>query len=834
MGPERPNEETIFAAALGKTSPAERQAYLDEVCGEDKALRGRVEARLKARDEAGGFVEMSALGQDAALGAVPLTEGPGTLVGRYKLLQQIGEGGMGVVFMAEQQEPVRRVVALKIIKPGMDTRQVIARFEAERQALALMDHPNIARVLDAGATGTGRPYFVMELVKGVPITEYCDSNRLSPAERLGLFTEVCHAVQHAHQKGIIHRDLKPSNVLVTLHDGKPVPKIIDFGVAKATSQRLTERTMFTHYGQMIGTPAYMAPEQAEMSGLDMDTRSDIYSLGVLLYELLTGTRPFDEKQLREAGYGEMLRIIREQEPPKPSTRLSTLKDTLASVAAQRHTEPARLTRLVRGDLDWIVMKTLEKDRTRRYETANGLALDIQHYLVHEPVLASPPSKIYRMRKFLRRHRTGVAAGSAVFLALAAGLVAATTGFFEANRERRIAVAARLEAEDQRRKAEQAAEQARQSAEEARAVTAFFQETLASIDPRRARGREVTVREVFDRIAKEVGEKFAKQPLTEAAIRTALGSTYGGLGDYAASSIHFSAAAEIRRRLLGEGHPDTLGSMDSLAGVLKDQGKYAEAEQVIRPVVEIRQRVLPNEHPDTVDAMHQLADMLIFQDKNAEAEQLYRQVLPVRERLLPVGHLDILYPMNNLAEALRRQGKCAEAAPYSLRVIEGCVRGEASQPDASGYGRLLAAALVCGGNTVWGMVTSEDPALRSSARASELAEAAVKARPDNCYSWGALGFARYRAGDWRGAVESIEKSVLLSKDGGQGGHFFFLAMAQWQLGDKAKARQGFDRGVAWANAHDSQDAESRRLWSEAAALLGLPGPPPKGPEAPRQP
>ncbi len=329
---------------------------------------------------------------------------PGTVIGRYKLLQNIGVGGFGLVYMAEQQEPIRRRVALKIIKLGMDTAQVIGRFEAERQALAMMDHPNIARVLDAGTTDTGRPYFVMELVRGIPITEYCDKNRLAPKQRLELFVSVCHAVQHAHQKGIIHRDIKPSNVMVTLNDGEPVPKVIDFGVAKATQARLTEKTIFTQYGQFIGTPAYMSPEQAEMSGLDVDTRSDIYSLGVLLYELLTGSTPIDQQRLRTVGYAEIQRMIREEEPLTPSSRLSHSGETITSISAQRNTEPKKLGQLLRGDLDWIVMKALEKDRTRRYETADGFAADVVRYLHDEPVEASPPSVAYRVRKFMRRHK----------------------------------------------------------------------------------------------------------------------------------------------------------------------------------------------------------------------------------------------------------------------------------------------------------------------------------------------------------------------------------------------------------------------------------------------
>jgi serine/threonine protein kinase len=450
------NEESIFAAALQKRTPAEREAYLDEACGTDVSLLLRVKALLQAHAAASGFLAKPAGGLPATEdepAEQPSDPGVGARIGPYKLLQQLGEGGMGVVYVAEQEHPVKRRVALKVIKPGMDSAQVIARFEAERQALALMDHTHIAKVLDAGTISpnpksetrnpkqiqsskpkiqnkpaqevsdigasdleivsdsdirasdfraAGRPYFVMELVKGVPITKYCDELHLPIRERLELFVPVCQAIQHAHQKGIIHRDIKPSNVLVCMQDGKPVAKVIDFGVAKALHQRLTDRTLMTEFGAMVGTLEYMSPEQAELSALDIDTRADIYCLGVLLYELLTGSTPLDRKRLRQAAFTEMLRIIKEEEPPKPSTRLTQSKESLASLAAQRRTEPARLTREVRGELDWIVMKCLEKDRTRRYETANGLARDLERYLHDEPVEACPPSTAYRLKKLLRR------------------------------------------------------------------------------------------------------------------------------------------------------------------------------------------------------------------------------------------------------------------------------------------------------------------------------------------------------------------------------------------------------------------------------------------------
>ncbi|MGI8981909.1 MAG: tetratricopeptide repeat protein [Pirellulaceae bacterium] len=415
----------IFLEAVDKRDPADRANYLRDACGADAELRRHVEALLRVHDEPDSLLDQQRIDPRVMIDREGTSnptidqpsERPGTQIGPYKLLQQIGEGGMGVVYMAEQSEPVKRRVALKIIKPGMDTRQVIARFEAERQALSLMDHPNIAKVLDAGTTASGRPYFVMELVKGQPITQYCDENHLTPRQRLELLLPVCQAIQHAHQKGIIHRDIKPTNILVAEYDQQPVPKVIDFGVAKATGQTLTEKTMFTGLGQIVGTLEYMSPEQAKVNQLDIDTRSDIYSLGVLLYELLTGSTPFDRKRLQSAAFDEMLRIIREEEPPKPSTRLSDSHDSLPSISAQRHTEPAKLTKLVRGELDWIVMKALEKDRNRRYETANGFAADVQRYLADEQVLACPPSATYRVKKFVRRNKGGLSVAALVLFFL---------------------------------------------------------------------------------------------------------------------------------------------------------------------------------------------------------------------------------------------------------------------------------------------------------------------------------------------------------------------------------------------------------------------------------
>ena len=454
----------IFLKALDLSSPREREVFLTEACGSDESLRREVEAMLQAHAAADSFLEKPAAALDLTVDAVPgrpevrvAAESPGTRIGPYKLLQQLGEGGMGVVFLAEQQEPVRRMVALKIIKQGMDSAQIVARFESERQALAVMDHPNIARVLDAGTTDGGRPYFVMELIKGIPITKFCDQEHLTPRQRLELFIPVCQAVQHAHQKGVIHRDLKPSNVMIALYDGKPVPKVIDFGIAKATTQKLTDRTLFTEVGSMVGTLEYMAPEQAELNNLDIDTRADIYALGVLLYELLTGSPPFSAKELRSKAFTEMLRIIREVEPPKPSTKLSGSQE-LPAIASRRKLEPSNLTRQVQGDLDWIVMKCLEKDRGRRYETANAVVQDIQRYLTDEPVLAGPPSAGYRLRKFVKRNRGMVTAASVVLLTVVLGIIGTTWGWVDAVQARKDEADALKLAEKRRGEAEKVADE----------------------------------------------------------------------------------------------------------------------------------------------------------------------------------------------------------------------------------------------------------------------------------------------------------------------------------------------------------------------------------------
>jgi serine/threonine protein kinase/Tfp pilus assembly protein PilF len=598
--------------------------------------------------------------------------------------------------MAEQKEPVKRRVALKIIKLGMDTKQVIARFEAERQALAMMDHPHIAKMLDAGSTDTGRPYFVMEYIKGVPILEYCDTEKLDTRSRLELFTQVCNAIQHAHQKGIIHRDIKPTNVLVTMHDGVPVPKVIDFGIAKATNTELTQKTLFTEHRQMIGTPAYMSPEQAEMTGLDIDTRSDIYSLGVLLYELLTGTTPFDSASLVEAGFAEMMRIIREDEPHKPSTRLSSLGDTGTRTAQQRRSDLTKLSSILRGDLDWIVMKCLEKDRTRRYETANGLAADIRRHLVDEPVVAGPPSTSYRLRKFVKRNRAAVLAGSTIAAVLVLGLAGTTYGILEANEQRHLAAdradkleqvsdfqASRLRdidielmavrmREDLLAESRNAMKRAGYDEAAAAQRAGELDELLAGVNLTNV-ALETLDRNIFTRALTAIDEQFEDQELVRARLLQTMAVTLRGLDLRDEASDPQTEALEIRRRVLGNEHPDTLTSVGNMGILLKLQGRLTEAEPYYVEALEGKRRVLGDEHPKTLIALSNMGVLLARQGKLAEAEPYYRQALEGFRRVFGNEHPKTLFQIGSMGELLASQGKPAAAEPYLRERLEGLRR-----------------------------------------------------------------------------------------------------------------------------------------------------------------
>jgi serine/threonine protein kinase/Tfp pilus assembly protein PilF len=691
--------QRVFIELAG-LPPEARAAALHTACAGDDELRAEVQALLDAEARSGGLLgsptanredDVTIAAETRASHGVPipalLREAPGSCIGPYKLLQLIGEGGFGSVFMAEQEKPVQRKVALKIIKLGMDTRQVVARFEQERQALAILDHPNIAKVFDAGATETGRPFFVMELVKGEPLSEYADRHNLSIEDRLELFAQVCQAVQHAHTKGIIHRDLKPGNVLVSSQDGKPIAKVIDFGIAKATAARLTEKTVFTEHRQIIGTPEYMSPEQAEGS-LDIDTRTDVYALGVMLYELLTGTTPFGGSELRSAAYAEMQRIIREVEPPKPSTRLSQNAATLASVAARRKTEPNRLGSIVRGELDWIVMKALEKDRQRRYETANGLGMDIKRYLSGEAVVAAPPSNAYRFKKFIRRNKGPVAAGAAVAAVLIFGLAGTAWQAKVAREQRDVAVAAQISEAEQRQQAEAARAEAevqeaeaKKQAQIAEAVAKFQTDMLAAVDPNQLPKDPVTGESIKDavtvlqalqaavKLLDEGGSALKDQPLVEARVRDTIGTTLRELGRFDEAEPNLRRSLEIRRASLPAGHTEIAQSLNNLALLLYVQDNnagvqnwHAEAESLFRQSLEIYRAALPAGHTDIAFVLNNLALLLSSQNKLAEAEPLFREALEMRRAAHPAGHTDIAQSLHNLALLLDAQNKLAEAEP----------------------------------------------------------------------------------------------------------------------------------------------------------------------------
>jgi serine/threonine protein kinase/tetratricopeptide (TPR) repeat protein len=685
------NEREIFIAALELESSASRQHYLDQVCQDDAALRRRVENLLEVHDRAGGFLNKpvvapmgtgdytpvggeghaSAGSSEQSETSVGQGENAGTVIGPFKLLQPIGEGGMGSVWMAQQQEPVKRLVALKLIKPGMDSGQVLARFEAERQALALMDHPNIARVLDAGTTEAARPYFVMELVKGVPLTTYCDEQRLTPKQRLELFVPVCQAIQHAHQKGIIHRDIKPSNVLVALYDGKPVPKVIDFGIAKATGQQLTEKTLVTGLGTVVGTLEYMSPEQAELNQLDIDTRSDIYSLGVLLYELLTGSTPLEKKRLKQAALLEVLRLIREEEPPRPSTRLSESKDALPSISAQRQMEPVKLARLVRGELDWLVMKALEKDRNRRYETASAFAADVQRYLHDEPVLACPPSASYRLRKFVRRYKGRVLAAALIFLAVVGGVIGTTIGMVRAEHARGVQEHLRQVAETKEREAIDAAVEEKKAKEtaqkreaETRALLNFFLYRVIGAARPEGRpgglGHEVTLRKALEAALHFVDESFADQPMIEARLRMTLGVSFTYLGDAKIAADQYQAARSLYTKHLGREHPSTVASTEGLATQLSELGRHEDALKLCKETLAIRKAQLGPDHPDTLLSMTNLATCYVRLERHTEALNLREELLPrLKSKVGPDDPLTLV-AMHNLANSYSKVGRYRDA------------------------------------------------------------------------------------------------------------------------------------------------------------------------------
>ncbi len=628
--------ETIFHAALALPA-ADRGAFLAAECGADAELRARVERLLAAHDELGE--------PDAGPRTEDHTPQPdvGTLVGgKYKLLEEIGEGGMGTVWMAQQTEPVKRTVAVKLIKAGMDSRAVLARFEAERQALALMDHPNIARVFDGGATPDGRPFFVMELVKGVPITQYCDERKLNPRQRLELFVPVCNAIQHAHQKGVIHRDIKPSNVLIALYDDKPVPKVIDFGVAKAAGQPLTEKTLATGFGAVVGTPEYMSPEQASFNNLDIDTRSDVYALGVLLYELLAGSPPFSRKDLEKVGLLEIFRVIREQEPPRPSTKLSTA-DALPSLSANRGTEPKALTRLLRGELDWIVMKALEKDRNRRYETANGFAADVQRYLAGEPVQAVPPSAGYLVRKFLKRNKGPVLVSAALVLTLVGGATAAAVGWVRAARAEREASALA----------------------ESRGRVMDFIETDLLGSPEAERG---DLRGAVYRACRQLDARFRDDHHVREYLHYVLAGTLVSLRDYAGAAAEYEVLHARSTDRRGADDKLTLMTAARLGGAYAQAGDFARAEPVLRPALALAEARYGPVSEEAHGVLAWLCYALVLADRYADAEPYLRRRVARLRATDPDGE-HLTATLDYLGTCLRETGHPAEAEAVYTEVLD---------------------------------------------------------------------------------------------------------------------------------------------------------------------
>jgi eukaryotic-like serine/threonine-protein kinase len=795
------DEEALFAAALAKALPAERHAFLARACAGDAKCLARIEALLHAHEQPDSFLEPPPVPLIPTV-SEPVAERAGTVIGSYKLLEQIGEGGFGVVFMAEQQEPLRRRVALKVLKPGMETRQVVARFEAERQALALMDHPHIAHVFDGGHTASGRPYFVMELVKGVPITQYCDEHNLAIRERLELFVTVCQAVQHAHQKGIIHRDLKPSNILVSVHDTVPVAKVIDFGIAKATGQQLT--TLFTNFAQLIGTPMYMSPEQAQLNGVDIDTRTDIYALGVLLYELLTGTTPFDAERLRTAGYDELRRIIREEEPARPSTRMSTLVPATRAVLAQRQYDGGQLSQLLRGELDWIVMKALDKHRDRRYETASAFAADVQRYLHDEPVLARLPSVGYRLRKMVRRNRGAVMAVVVVMLVLIGGIIGTTWGLIRAWQAEENAVAeakekgvlAQVLAQKQQQ-TQAALEQAKKNFQLASALTHNkpLRHQLDWLERQSQRPqRHETMKKgliFFRSLVGEPGPDPGERLLT-AEVRIELADIYFFLDQPAEAGAEYEKAIALLQPMQTE-FPKEAGFRDSLGHCFKQKGwlwrshrdpaRVAEGEAAFQQAVTLYEGL-----------RQEFSDVL-----------WYRMQLAACWRLL-----------GELQRKTDRFGQAEQSHQHALTLYQEVFT---ALPEESEERAILANSH---NQLAWVLAIRPDWRPHHAAEALAHAQKAVTLDPANHDLWHTLGVAHCRLGHAQQALAAIAKSRDLDSDKGPPGSFdrFFEAMAYSQLGERDMARRCYDEAVEWMQKHAPDHPDLSRFRVEAARTLGI--------------
>jgi serine/threonine protein kinase/Flp pilus assembly protein TadD len=846
--------KSIFAQAMALSPSGERAEYLQQACAGDPTLQAEIESLLRADRDAGSFLRernrCPAFADDE-----PVTECPGGVIGPYKLLEQIGAGGFGVVFMAEQTQPVRRKVALKVIKPGMDTRQVIARFEAERQALALMDHANIAKVLGAGETATGRPYFVMDLVEGLPITEYCDQNRLTPQERLELFLPVCEAVQHAHQKGVIHRDLKPSNVVVSQQEGTPAAKVIDFGIAKAIRQQLTDKTLLTGSAQILGTPLHMSPEQAA-GGSDIDTRSDIYSLGVLLYELLTARTPLEEERFSKVGYDELRRIIREEEPPKPSTRISTLGPAAATVSTNRKSDPTQLSRLFRGEIDWIVMKALAKDRNHRYESASALAADVRRYLNDEPVHAYPPSAHERVRRFARRNKTGLATAGlmATFLVLLVGSVGWTirdraARKEEAERDRAARVAAMEEkASLALKEAETLAQRTKwfEALEAAKLAEGFLaegtREDLAARVRQAKKDLEMVLR--LEEIWMPSGRDFV--PWQADAPYTLAFRDYGIDID---SLEPAEAARRIRARPIKR---ELLAALDTWSQSRRGNSEDRQADwkrllAVARAADDdswrnqVRDALEQDDHralnklatsAQVSDLPAQTLSLLVYR-ASLDGEQLCSLLRQVQRERPDDFTIDFQLAwifqhepgIKNLNEAIRFYTAAVAARPRNAGAhFYLGIALEDSGRFGEGIAEYLKAAEVTVDNPLiynhaaWRLATCQEPKLRNASRAVELARKAVELSPRDSLIWNTLGVAEYRVGNWKAATEALKKAQELEPARYFAWNAFFLSMAHWQLGQKEQARKEYKQAAEWMETKESNNEELHRFRCEAEQLL----------------